>query len=39
MGHKFDKDMTTVVYSEGCGVKELYEKIKTLENKIIKGKV
>lgn len=35
MGHEPDKDMTTVVYSEGYGIKELYEGIKTLENNII----
>jgi hypothetical protein len=30
MGHEPDKDMTTVVYSQGYGVKELYKGIKTL---------
>lgn len=30
MGHEPDKDMTTAVYSQGYGVKELYEGIKTL---------
>lgn len=30
MGHEPDKDMTTAVYSQGYGVEELYEGIKTL---------
>lgn len=34
MGHEPDKDMTTAVYSEGYGIKELYEGIITLSFKI-----
>lgn len=30
MGHEPDKDITTAVYSQGYGVKELYEGVKTL---------
>ncbi|WP_345992382.1 site-specific integrase [Sulfurimonas sp. HSL-1716] len=33
MGHEPDKDMTSVVYSQGYGVEELYEGIKTLDFK------
>ena len=31
MGHEPDKDMTSLVYSQGYGIKGLYEGIKTLE--------
>jgi integrase len=31
MGHEPDKDMTSLVYSQGYGVKELYEGIRTLD--------
>jgi integrase len=31
MGHEPDKDMTSAVYSQGYGIRELYEGIKTLK--------
>ena len=39
MGHEPDKDMTSRVYSQGYGIKELYEGIKTLDFDIISSQL